>query len=86
MVDACLAAGVNYLDITGEIAVFESVLARGAEARAAGVVLLPGIGFDVVPTDCLALAASRSAFRTPPTSTSPSSPKAAAGAAAPWRR
>ncbi len=56
MVDACLAAGVNYLDITGEIPVFESILARGAEARRAGVVLLPGIGFDVVPTDCLALA------------------------------
>ncbi len=56
MVDACLAAGVSYLDITGEIPVFESILARGAEARKAGVVLLPGIGFDVVPTDCLALA------------------------------
>jgi short subunit dehydrogenase-like uncharacterized protein len=54
MVEACLAAGVNYLDITGEIAVFESILARGAEARQAGIVLLPGIGFDVVPTDCLA--------------------------------
>jgi short subunit dehydrogenase-like uncharacterized protein len=54
MVDACLAAGVHYLDITGEIAVFESILARGAAAREAGVVLLPGIGFDVVPTDCLA--------------------------------
>lgn len=55
MVDACLAAGVSYLDITGEIAVFESVLRRDAEARQAGVVLLPGIGFDVVPTDCMAL-------------------------------
>ncbi len=55
MVDACLAAGVSYLDITGEIPVFEALLARGAEAERAGVVLLPGIGFDVVPTDCLAL-------------------------------
>ena len=55
MVDACLAAGVSYLDITGEIAVFESVLKRDAEARQAGVVLLPGVGFDVVPTDCMAL-------------------------------
>lgn len=54
MVDACLAVGVSYLDITGEIPVFESILARDDEARAAGVVLLPGIGFDVVPTDCLA--------------------------------
>lgn len=54
MVDACLAAGVSYLDITGEIAVFEAVLKRDAEARQAGVVLLPGVGFDVVPTDCMA--------------------------------
>ncbi len=54
LVDACLAAGVHYLDITGEIAVFEAVLARSAEAVRAGVALLPGVGFDVVPSDCLA--------------------------------
>lgn len=54
MVDACLAAGAHYLDITGEIAVFEKVLSRGEEARRAGVALLPGVGFDVVPSDCLA--------------------------------
>jgi short subunit dehydrogenase-like uncharacterized protein len=54
MVNACLATGAHYLDITGEIAVFESVLSRGEEARKAGVALLPGVGFDVVPSDCLA--------------------------------
>jgi short subunit dehydrogenase-like uncharacterized protein len=54
MVDACLAAGTHYLDITGEIDVFESILPRDGEARDAGVVLLPGAGFDVVPSDCLA--------------------------------
>ncbi len=54
MVAACLEAGVSYQDITGEIAVFERVLARGADAERAGVVLLPGSGFDVVPSDCLA--------------------------------
>lgn len=54
MVDACLAAKAHYLDITGEIAVFEAVHQRDAEARRADVVLLPGAGFDVVPTDCLA--------------------------------
>ncbi len=54
MVDACLATGTHYLDITGEIDVFEAVLARDDEARRAGVVLLPGGGFDVVPSDCLA--------------------------------
>jgi len=54
MVDACLAAGCHYLDVTGEPEVFEDVLGRRDEARSAGVALLPGVGFDVVPTDCLA--------------------------------
>ncbi|HEX9942451.1 MAG TPA: saccharopine dehydrogenase NADP-binding domain-containing protein [Thermoanaerobaculia bacterium] len=54
MVAACLATGAHYLDITGEIPVFEAVLARGEEARRAGVALVPGVGFDVVPSDCLA--------------------------------
>jgi saccharopine dehydrogenase (NAD+, L-lysine-forming) len=54
MVRACLAGGAHYLDITGEIAVFESIFALDDEARRAGVTLLPGVGFDVVPTDCLA--------------------------------
>jgi short subunit dehydrogenase-like uncharacterized protein len=54
MVDACLAAKVSYLDITGEIAVFEAIFRRDAEAKAAGVALVPGVGFDVVPSDALA--------------------------------
>lgn len=54
MVDACLDAGAHYLDITGEIGVFEAVLARHDEAVAKNVTLLPGVGFDVVPSDCLA--------------------------------
>ncbi len=54
MANACLRNGVHYLDITGEIAVFEALAARTAEARDAGVTLLPGVGFDVVPSDCLA--------------------------------
>jgi short subunit dehydrogenase-like uncharacterized protein len=54
MVDACLAQGAHYLDITGEIDVFAAVQQRDPEARRADVVLLPGAGFDVVPTDCLA--------------------------------
>jgi short subunit dehydrogenase-like uncharacterized protein len=55
LASACLAAGVPYLDITGEIPVFEALQARDAEAKARGVMLLPGAGFDVVATDCLAL-------------------------------
>lgn len=50
----CLQAGVHYLDITGEIQVFEDLLRLVAPARSAGCTLLPGAGFDVVPSDCLA--------------------------------
>ena len=59
MVDACLASSTHYLDITGEMGVFESILRRGDAAREAGVALLPGAGFDVVPSDCLAATLAR---------------------------
>ena len=51
---ACLGSRVHYLDITGEIEVFEWARALDEEARRAGVLLCPGAGFDVVPSDCLA--------------------------------
>jgi short subunit dehydrogenase-like uncharacterized protein len=54
MAEACLRTGTHYLDITGEVAVFEALHARDAEAKSARVMLLPGAGFDVVPSDCLA--------------------------------
>ncbi len=54
MMRACLAAGTDYLDITGEIPVFEAAHALDAAARESGSVLCPGVGFDVVPTDCVA--------------------------------
>ena len=54
MAEACLRAHVHYLDITGEIEVFEGMAARHSAAQHAGVTLLPGVGFDVVPSDCLA--------------------------------
>lgn len=56
MISACLAARAHYLDITGEIEVFEHAQHRAAEAEGAGVVICPGVGFDVIPTDCVALA------------------------------
>lgn len=56
MISACLAAGAHYLDITGEIDVFELAHARDGDARDAGILLCPGVGFDVVPTDCVAAA------------------------------
>ncbi|WP_436923116.1 saccharopine dehydrogenase family protein [Halosimplex amylolyticum] len=54
MVEGCLRTGTHYLDITGEIEVFERLAGYDEEAREAGVMVLPGVGFDVVPTDCLA--------------------------------
>ena len=52
--EACLQTGAHYLDVTGEISVFEMLAQRDEAAKAAGVMLLPGAGFDVVPSDCLA--------------------------------
>jgi short subunit dehydrogenase-like uncharacterized protein len=54
MLDACLRTHAHYLDITGEIDVLEACAARDAESSRAGIMLLPGVGFDVVPSDCLA--------------------------------
>jgi short subunit dehydrogenase-like uncharacterized protein len=54
LVAACLDNGVHYLDVSGEADTLDFVSGRHAEARAAGVMLMPGVGFDVVPSDCLA--------------------------------
>ncbi len=54
IIDACLEAGTNYLDITGEIPVFEGVFSYDRQAKDRGICLIPGVGFDVVPSDCLA--------------------------------
>lgn len=54
MLAACIATATHYLDITGEISVFEHAWGQGEAARRADVVVCPGAGFDVVPTDCLA--------------------------------
>lgn len=54
MVQACLETQVHYLDITGEFSVIECLALRGDQARRAGVVLIPAVGFGVVPSDCLA--------------------------------
>jgi short subunit dehydrogenase-like uncharacterized protein len=55
MLDACIAARACYLDLTGELPVFEAVYARDAELRAVGVTAVPGVGFDAVPTEGLAV-------------------------------
>lgn len=54
MAEACLRTKKHYVDISGEIPGFEALAALDAQAKEAGVMLLPGGGFDVVPSDCLA--------------------------------
>ena len=54
MAEACLRTGRHYVDISGEIPGFEALAALDGRARQAGIMLLPGAGFDVVPSDCLA--------------------------------
>jgi short subunit dehydrogenase-like uncharacterized protein len=56
LMQACMASHAHYFDITGEIDVFEHAHSLDAQAQRAGSVLCPGVGFDVVPTDCLAAA------------------------------
>jgi short subunit dehydrogenase-like uncharacterized protein len=55
MIEACIQTGTHYLDINGDIAVFELIKRYDDAAKKAGIMLLPGAGFDVVPTDCTAL-------------------------------
>lgn len=54
MVEACLRNKKHYTDITGEISVFEACARLDDKAKAAGIMVMPGVGFDVVPSDCLA--------------------------------
>jgi len=54
MMAACLFSQTHYLDITGEIEVFQHAKQLHKSAVKAGVILCPGVGFDVIPTDCLA--------------------------------
>ncbi|MBK53124.1 MAG: hypothetical protein CMG58_00665 [Candidatus Marinimicrobia bacterium] len=54
MIQACIQAKVNYIDITGEISVYDYANQCDREAVSAGIVLCPGVGSDVIPTDCLA--------------------------------
>lgn len=54
MVAACLASRTHYFDITGELGVFSTIYGLNDAAQSAGIALIPGMGFDIVPTDCLA--------------------------------
>ncbi|MFD2571392.1 saccharopine dehydrogenase family protein [Spirosoma soli] len=54
MQEACLCTSTHYLDITGEVAVFEQGMKRHGAALQANIMLMSGVSFDVVPTDCMA--------------------------------
>ena len=54
LIQACIDTKTHYLDITGEIDVFEYAHSMDKAAREAGIVICPGVGFDVIPTDCTA--------------------------------
>lgn len=53
MLQACLQTRTHYLDITGEYGVFEQTYRYDEAAREAGISLISGVGFDVIPSDCL---------------------------------
>ncbi len=55
MIEACLQTNTHYLDITGEIPVFEMAKTYNTAAERNKLMIMPGAGFDVVPTDCLSL-------------------------------
>lgn len=58
MIEGCLWSGTHYFDITGEMLVFEHAHSERVDSAAeeAGIIVCPGVGFDVVPTDCIAKA------------------------------
>ncbi|MDJ0789011.1 MAG: saccharopine dehydrogenase NADP-binding domain-containing protein [Myxococcota bacterium] len=61
LAEACLGAGAHYLDLSGEARATAEVSRLHDRATRRGTMLLPGVGFDVVPSDCLAAHVSRKA-------------------------
>lgn len=53
MLRACLKAGTHYLDISGEISTYKNAFLYDSSARERGMAIIPGVGFDVIPSDCL---------------------------------
>ena len=54
MIEACLRTKTDYIDISGELSHFRNIYGRHDEARKGMITMIPGCGFDVVPTDSLA--------------------------------
>ena len=53
MLDAVVESGTHYVDLTGENHVIQQQLDRHEEFKAANIMVMPSVGYDVVPTDCL---------------------------------
>lgn len=59
IIEGCLQTGTHYIDVNGDISVFEFIRQYDDAAKKSGIMLLPGSGFDVVPSDCTALLLKR---------------------------
>jgi short subunit dehydrogenase-like uncharacterized protein len=58
IIQACLETGTSYLDVSGEVMVMEQIFALDQQAQEAGIAIIPGVGFNVLASDCLALYAA----------------------------
>lgn len=57
--EACLKTRTHYLDVAGELPVFRMLHAYDVNAKTRGVMIMPGVGFAILATDCLAAHVAR---------------------------
>jgi short subunit dehydrogenase-like uncharacterized protein len=55
LIEACLRTRTHYLDITGELPIFQGAASYDEAARERGIMIMPGVGLGIVASDCLAL-------------------------------
>ena len=54
LLEACYRTKTHYIDVSGELKSFEDIFANAGVWQHRGLTVIPGSGFDVVPSDCLA--------------------------------
>jgi short subunit dehydrogenase-like uncharacterized protein len=54
LIEACIRTNTHYIDIAGEYSEFKTAFKYNEQAIASGIMLMPGAGFGVVPTDIAA--------------------------------
>lgn len=54
LIEACIKTRTHYIDIAGEVPEFEQAYTYNSAAIEAGIMVMPGAGFGVVPTDIAA--------------------------------